>query len=187
MPERPNPPRDPDASLAAEAKTELPADPDAAPTDQERVAAEALRAALDGAAPIAGDAELARALGATWSPAELPPDAHARILDGALARFDRRTRRKRAFTRAVGVGAALALAAGAVVVVEMRLPAPLPTSSSLAAVGEAPGVLAASRSTQPLFAEQFAVAGGETSRVDRIAAAREADYRRNRFARWGVR
>jgi hypothetical protein len=44
------------------------------------------------------------------------------------------------------------------------------------------------RSTEALFdpAEKFPVRGGESARVDKIASARAADLRANRFASWGV-
>ena len=56
------------------------------------------------------------------------------------------------------------------------------------------GVVAASlqlvpaRSTETLFdpAEKFPLRGGESARVDKIASARAADLRANRFAAWGV-
>ena len=47
--------------------------------------------------------------------------------------------------------------------------------------------VAVSRSTQGLFPDRFAAAGGESARIDRIAMARAADLRENEFARWGVR
>jgi hypothetical protein len=45
------------------------------------------------------------------------------------------------------------------------------------------------RSTQALFDPEtkFPVQGGESARVDKIASARAADLRANRFAQWGVR
>ena len=43
------------------------------------------------------------------------------------------------------------------------------------------------RSTQSLFHEPFARTGGESARIDRIASARAADLRDNRFAAWGVK
>jgi hypothetical protein len=72
------------------------------------------------------------------------------------------------------VAGGLALAASVVFVVTS---APGPGS-------EAP--LAKARTTQPLFSEPFKP--GETSaRIDRIASARAADFRDNRFTKWGVR
>jgi hypothetical protein len=49
--------------------------------------------------------------------------------------------------------------------------------------------LIAARSTQELFdaSKPFPRSGGESARVDRIATARAADLRANRFAAWGVR
>ena len=42
------------------------------------------------------------------------------------------------------------------------------------------------RSTQALFDQPFE-RGQATARADRIAVARTADLRQNRFARWGVK
>ena len=58
--------------------------------------------------------------------------------------------------------------------------------------------LVPARSTQELFDQPFdtpsqkhaagtSLAGKGAARIDRIAAARDSDYRHNRFARWGVK
>jgi hypothetical protein len=154
-------------------------DPDALPTEEERAKADELRAALDGGAGARDDADLARALRAAWSPSQLAADQHRRILDGALTRSARTARRARVLRVAFGAGTVVALAASVAAVVwsERR-----PGQSSYAAAA-----LATSRSTQPLFAESFARQGGETSRIDRIVLARQADLRDNEFVKWGVR
>jgi hypothetical protein len=161
-------------------------DPDAPPTEEERASAEALRSALDGTPVTSGvndDAHLARSLRAAWSPSELSADRHRRILDDALARSApaaRPQRRGRVLRLAFGAGTVVALAAGVAAVVWTEAP---PEGAPY----EAAAALATSRSTQPLFPEAFARRGGETSRIDRIALARQADLRDNEFARWGAR
>jgi hypothetical protein len=59
-----------------------------------------------------------------------------------------------------------------------------PPSGAAAAILQ----LVPARSTETLFdpAEKFPVRGGESARVDKIASARAADLRANRFAAWGV-
>jgi hypothetical protein len=157
-------------------------DPDAQPTEDERAEADALRAALDGAPGSNDHADLARALHAAWSPSELSADRHERILEQALARSARparQTGRGRVLRVVFGAGTAVALAAGvAAVIGTERAEEPAP---------EAAAPLATSRSTQPLFAQSFERRGGESSRIDRIALARQADLRENEFTRWGVR
>ena len=68
-----------------------------------------------------------------------------------------------------------------------QAPAPAATAAAVAQVEHAPRI--AARSTQELFdaATPFPRSGGESARVDRIATARAADLRANRFAAWGVR
>jgi hypothetical protein len=153
-------------------------DPDALPTEEERANADKLRASLEGHGP-SDDADLARALRAAWSPSQLAADRHRRILDDVLARSERKPRHSRVLRVAFGAGTVVALAASVTAVVwsERR-----PRQSSYE-----PATLATSRSTQPLFAESFARRGGETSRIDRIVLARQADLRDNEFVRWGVR
>jgi hypothetical protein len=153
-----------------------PIDADLEPDEGERAAAESLRAELDGGTPGGEAGELARSLRAAWSPSDLSPGTHARIVDQAFARLDRRASRRRVRAVAGGVALALALSAGVAAILQLQAP---PSRS--------PETLATSRSTQPLFDERFPVTGGEGDRVERISAARAADLRRNRFARWGLR
>jgi hypothetical protein len=164
MPERPN----------------IPDDPDAPPTEEELKKAEELRASLDDRARPSDDADVARALRAAWSPSDLSAEQHRRILRGAIAKFDeRKTRRGRVVRVTIGAGAVVALAASVAAVFWTERHTGQPPLTSAA--------VAMSRSTQPLFDERFAPTGGETSRIDRIVLAREADLRDNEFARWGVR
>lgn len=159
--------------------------PDAPPTEEELEAARLLRDALDGAEasteprsgrpPLepSGNAALALALRNAWEPAPIEPAAHAAIVERALREAAARRRGKVIRLGAV-VSTALALAAGVALFVQ----AP--------SRGPAPPPLVHSRSTQPLFRERFGL-DDSTARIDRIAAARSADLRENRFARWGVR
>jgi hypothetical protein len=81
-----------------------------------------------------------------------------------------------------GVAAALSVAAAIVLVIQR----PERAAMDEASVAEV-APLAPVRSTQPLFHEPFARAGGASDRIDRIAMARSSDLRDNRFALWGVR
>lgn len=98
------------------------------------------------------------------------------------------------------MSAVVAMAAGVFLFVRQmgREEAPPPTAAvaaapPAAATGAAPSVQAtpriAARSTTDLFdaTTPFPRSGGESARVDRIAGARAADLRANRFAAWGVR
>jgi hypothetical protein len=63
--------------------------PDSPATQDEALAAERLRGALDRAAPTDDElARLARALGSAWSPTALEPADHASLLDAVLARSE---------------------------------------------------------------------------------------------------
>lgn len=131
------------------------------PTVDELASAAALRDALDAD-------DLVVALRAAHAPSEIDPEAHRLLVARAVGTGSKVVPlRRRVIAPAVSV-----LAAAAVLVLWVGRPS------------EAP--LAQSRSTQPLFDEAFK--SGETSaRIDRIAVARAADYRDNRFAKWGVK
>jgi hypothetical protein len=163
---------------------------DATPSAEEQELAAALRDSLaTRREPAASDPStllLAQALRSAFAPAALDEKAHRAILDAALAKMPAVREdagsnvvvmRRRATVVRVAFGfvaGGLALAASIVFVVTS---APGPGS-------EAP--LAKARTTQPLFSEPFKP--GETSaRIDRIASARAADFRDNRFTKWGVR
>jgi hypothetical protein len=120
------------------------------------------------------DPELARILRAAWSPEDLSPEEHKKLVARAIA-----PRRATVVRVSFGASALLALAASILLVVWTDKP-PRPGPS----LGP---VLSVSRSTQSLFARPFAPTGGESARVDRIAMARAADLRENEFAKWGVR
>jgi hypothetical protein len=155
--------------------------PDAPATAEEVARAEELRAALDDPRHANEDAELARTLAAAWSPRDLDPDRHRALLERAFARIDAKQRSRKTTNLAWGAGAMVALAAGVCVVLwAQRRPSEVSNRAGASPV-------AMSRSTQPLFVEQFARLGGQTSRIDRIAMARAADLRNNEFTKWGVR
>ena len=142
----------------------------------EIAAAETLRAALEDPSIANEGASLARALAAAWAPNGLSDAEHRAIVERALAAGGKVVplRPRGSVVRVafgVSVGA-LALAAAFVVLVRA------PRGGEVA--------LAHARSTQPLFNEPFK-AGETSTRIDRIAVARAADYRDNRFAQWGVR
>jgi hypothetical protein len=153
-------------------------DPDAPPSEEELAEAKKLRDALDQPAPAEGDAQLARALSAAWSPTDLPAEAHRVLVDRALAAHLTQRRRRRVVRASFGAGALVALAAGFAVVVGIQREPPV-ASTAVAYLS--------TRSTQALFSGPFPRTGGETARVDRIAVARAADLRENEFAKWGVR
>ncbi len=158
------------------------------PTAEELALAEELREELaSGRTPA-----LVTALHAAWSPPALDPAAHALIVDRALetrapvastnvvsldARKDRHALARGAPARSnrgflVTATTVLAFAASVIVWITSSMGSEVP--------------LAQARSTQPLFGEPFKP--GETSaRIDRIVVARGADYRDNRFAKWGVK
>ncbi|MFO0585983.1 MAG: hypothetical protein U0441_00520 [Polyangiaceae bacterium] len=99
-----------------------------------------------------------------------------------------------------GMTAVVAMAAGVMLLLGRLGTSSAPPPSSVAqapaaaatAVAMSPSPSApriAARSTQEMFdaATPFPRSGGESERVDRIAAARASDLRANRFAAWGVR
>jgi hypothetical protein len=147
----------------------------------ETAKAEGLRAALEDPRLANEEADLARALAAAWSPRDLPAVQHRALVDRALGRAGAARGRASWMQASLGASVVLALAASVCVVLWAERP-----PSRFAGRVSASSV-AASRSTQSLFAERFARAGGETARIDRIALARAADFRDSEFARWGVR
>lgn len=134
--------------------------------------------------------ELAQALQAATGQAELDELSNERALQRALRG---RAAGRGASSRVTWLGSVAAIAAGVALF--------LGTLSLLEPGGDAPigrqiepsprptPELIRSRSTQTLFdpATPFARRGGESARVDKIARARAADLRANRFAQWGVR
>jgi hypothetical protein len=158
-------------------------DPDAPPSEEERVASERLRDALADPSIANADAGLARALALANAPREIDPAEHQKIVAKAVLKAKPRGR---VVTVVLGVGTALALAAAFILVfgkLDMsKSDAPMATTTSAS--------LVPARSTQELFDEPFAKPlskGAASARIDRIAMARSGDLRENRFAMWGVR
>ena len=135
------------------------------PTGEELRSAADLRDGLETAPPVL-------ALRGAWSPTEIDGTEHRAIVARALGtNVVRLTPRARVVRLATPAAALLAVAAILVLWIGRR-----PEDAPLARSG----------STQPLFEEPFA-SGHTTARIDKIAIARGADHRDNRFAKWGVR
>lgn len=157
-------------------------DPDAPATDAEIARADALRIALEDTSRSSEDAELLRALALADSPRPLAEASQDALVAKALAQLDARGARRRSDRWGVVVrvtfGATALLAAAAAVLIVVGRSGGLDEAATPA--------LARVRSTQPLFDQPFE-RGQATARADRIAVARTADLRQNRFARWGVK
>ncbi len=163
-------------------------DPDAPPSAEESADAEALRDALAKAGPTGPArpkdlADFARAVSLAHAPPAIADADHRAIVSRAVERAVTRRAavRRRAAWRTTLVAGGLALAAA--VALWTRSPPGAESPESRASLEP----LVPVRSTQPLFREPFAKTGGESARIDRIASARAADLRDNRFAAWGVR
>lgn len=160
---------------------ESPPHPDAPPSEEELTASARLRDALEDPSPVLGrspDADLARALALAHAPRDIDPNEHRAIVERAIVEGTRRRRKQQrgvVIRVTFGVSAIVAVAASILLFLDMRVPTPAALE------------LAVTRSTQSLFPERFPQVGGESARIDRIAMARSADLRENRFARWGVR
>ena len=153
-------------------------DPDAPASEEELTASARLRDALEDPSKPSSDAELARSLALSHAPRDIDPKEHRAIVDRAIVEGARRAKRQQrgvVIRVTFGVSAIVAIAASILLFFNMRVPAPAALE------------LAVTRSTQSLFPERFPQVGGESARIDRIAMARSADLRENRFARWGVR
>ena len=156
-------------------------DPDAPPSEEELTASARLRDALEDPSHALGqnaEADLARALALAHAPRDIDPKEHKAIVERAIVEGTRRAKKQQrgvVIRVTFGVSAIVAVAASILLFFNMRVPAPAALE------------LAVTRSTQSLFPERFPQVGGESARIDRIAMARSADLRENRFARWGVR
>jgi hypothetical protein len=155
----------------------------------ERASAEALRRALegseDGSSPktAAGDpeglAELAESLRAAYDPKALSTRDHEEILSRAVPAA-KNGGRSNVIRVSFGVVSAMAIAAAMVFYLR-------PANVDPVGAKNAPPIAwARSRSTTPLFSEPWK-RGEATARIDRIALAREHDFRENRFAARRVR
>ncbi len=168
-------------------------DPDAPPSEEEKIASARLRDALEDPKVVNADAELARALALADEPRPLDDAEHREMVERAVQKAPKAQPRSNVIRVVFGAATALSLAAAAVLVLgTLNRSAEAPRSASLAvapAEADRPGLLQA-RSTQELFDEPFAKPlsrGAASARIDRIAMARAGDLRENRFAMWGVR
>jgi hypothetical protein len=162
-------------------------DPDAPPSEDELRKAGELRDALCEPTRSNDDATFARALVLAHSPHSLHEGENRALVERALAPRIRsfmtlsgaRARRSRRSWVAASVSLAVLAAALWVFLGSRREPVAMVTPRA-----SAPRY---ARSTQALFHEPFPTHGGASARIDRIASARAADLRENRFARWEVR
>lgn len=155
------------ASLADETLREM---LDDVPTSAEELSEASAFAAIVGTKQ---EPEVVAALRAAWNPSELPETEHEALLRTVTAPPPARVLRFPGIRR-VAAFATTALAAAAAIAVWL----------GSAPSSEVP--LARVRSTTSLFDVPFGEGEG-SARIDRIAVARAADYRDNRFAQWGLR
>jgi hypothetical protein len=163
-----------DPSLHARLLARALEDPLAPATASEQADAGQLRDALQDGSPHEA-AELARALRSAWQPAALDARVHRTLVARAV-----RPRHNVVFVAFGAAAGVVAIAASVLLVVRTAVPERAITRST---TGD---VLTRSRSTAPLFADKFRVED-TTRRIEQIAAVREQELRRNRFATWGVR
>ncbi|WP_437977770.1 hypothetical protein WMF11_13470 [Sorangium sp. So ce295] len=190
-------------------------DEGAPPTKAELRAAERLREALEPRAASGGGpgrggsggegalgspdardelAELAVALRAAWRPAALPELPGRALIDRAFRASPARGPRRiapvtmAALSTLAAAAAAVALIVGQISEERASVARAPGAAAPAAALAERP-LLIEARSTAALFdpAAPFPREGGQTERIDRIAAARASDLRQNRYAAWGVR
>ena len=155
----------------------------APPTRVELAAAARLKDELSRGEGLHEEAAILGDLRAAYRPTEIAPERNEELIARALRRAARRdaprVRRIVPVTMAALTGVA-ALAAGVALMIGQMNRAPTALT--------APAALIHARSTDNLFdpAKKFEV-GEQSARIDRIATARAADLRQNRFAAWGVR
>ena len=169
-----------------------------AATGAERAAAEQLRAELAGEAPLGDDAALLHALKVATRPTALDATRNEALIAAALRAplrkspvtmgpraapspgLLRRPVRRIAPLTMAALTSVAALAASVALFFGRPTPAPR---------GDATAELVRARSADDLFdaTTPFPRHGEESARIDRIASARAADLRRNRFAAWGVK
>jgi hypothetical protein len=147
-------------------------------SESEIESARALSDALEGKKEPATDeerdlADLARSLRSAHLPAALDDKEHEAIVSRALsAKGDGKARGGGGRVIRVSFGAAAALALAAAIFLLVTRPKPQGE--------EVMATFVRSRSTAPLFSAPFKPGDG-AARIDRIAMARERDYRENRF------
>jgi len=160
---------------------------DAPASAEERVAAEELAAALGAPRSEAKDeplVELSDALRAAHRPKDIEPLRNEALIARALGRSAAKKKATRAIPIVTAAIVSVAAMAAGVTVYLRGASDGFVASSSVAAPS-----LQRSRSTAELFeaTTPFPRTGGESARVDKIASARAAELRENRFAMWGVR
>ncbi|CAN5924438.1 hypothetical protein BH11MYX4_BH11MYX4_61320 [soil metagenome] len=185
---------DPASLSADESRAVLDATPSAEEQELARALREALATRREPRPTDALDVHLAHALRAAFAPAALDDAEHRRIVEAALEKLpaSRATPARVAAAKEAEGGQVLQLrrrqtvvrVAFGVVAAGLALAASITLVITSAPSHEAP--LARARTTQPLFSEPFK-AGETSARIDRIASARAADFRDNRFTKWGVR
>ncbi len=180
-------------------------DADAAPTKAERSLADRLAGEIEArqgeagererSAPASEEAEIAGALQAAWAPRPIDPLKNEALIAQAVRRVERqKPRRGRVLSiTMVSLATAAAMAAGVIIAIgRMASIGGAPMESAAAPVAAPMAAAQASfiraRSASELFdaATPFPRTGGESARIDKIAGARAADLRANRFAAWGV-
>lgn len=175
---------------------------DAPPTKAEIAGGARLRAELEGGgAPGAGagsrseEGEIAGALRAAWAPRPIDPQKNEALIAEAVRKAAPASgRRGRVLSiTMVSIATAAAMAAGILLMIGRGIDGGGAALESASVAPAAPGTAAhvsliRARSAAELFdaATPFPRTGGESARIDRIASARAADLRANRFASWGV-
>lgn len=171
----------------------------APPTKAEKREAERLAGEIDAmtqrarapSAPMSDGAETASALRAAWAPRPIEPLRNEALIAGALR--SAKAGRGRALSVTMVALSTLAAAAAAIALYvggpgQLGAPARQTASAPATAAAAAQVALIRARSTTELFDPEtpFPRTGGTSERIDRIAGARAADLRANRFAAWGV-
>ncbi|MFO0678493.1 MAG: hypothetical protein U0169_18290 [Polyangiaceae bacterium] len=147
-------------------------------------AARALGEALDDPTTLHEDAAFLQAVRIAHDPSAIAEADHDAIVAKALLRHHARSRPN---VIRVSFAVATSLAVAAAVFFVILPPGSSGSGGSSGVPSVPPAELLSVRSTQELFDGPFARTGGASSRIDRIAIARSADLRENRFRRWGVR
>jgi hypothetical protein len=163
---------------------------DASASVAERDAAARLREAIEHPRTDDRDepvVEVLDALVSAYRPREIEPLRNELLITRALRRSSQRTGSRRVIpVVTAAVLSVAAMAAGVALYLRPITDKPIATATATATT---PATMQRSRSTSELFdaATPFPRVGGESARVDRIATARAAALRDNRFALWGVR
>lgn len=158
-----------------------------APTAEELVAARAFRDELDAGTGDAAFLQEALKAALNASPMEATKDVAAGV-DAALGKRRAKVLLFRPRTALPAAAVLVAMAAAVLLYLKFDFQHMHPEIA-----GNLQASLVPARSTQELFDQPFerpnVLDRGSKSvaRIDRIAAARDSDYRHNRFARWGVK